>query len=128
EGSSGGMIWIGPGGTFTPLHHDLTNNLLVQVAGRKQVILLPPADTPNLHNDVHVFSAISDVFDPALDRVCYPQIDALRKYEIILEPGEALFLPLGWWHQVRSLDFSISMTFTNFRWPNEGYRGHPVAP
>ncbi|MFA7604870.1 MAG: cupin-like domain-containing protein [Novosphingobium sp.] len=46
------MIWIGPGGTFTPLHHDLTNNLLVQVAGRKQVILLLPADTPNLHNDV----------------------------------------------------------------------------
>ncbi|WP_067733421.1 DUF6065 family protein [Novosphingobium naphthalenivorans] len=128
DGSSGGMIWIGPSGTFTPLHHDLTNNLLVQVAGRKQVILLPPSDTPKLHNDVHVFSAISDVSDPALDRGRYPQIDALRKYEIVLEPGEALFLPLGWWHQVRALDFSVSMTFTNFRWPNEGYRGHPVAP
>ncbi|MCT2398665.1 cupin-like domain-containing protein [Novosphingobium mangrovi (ex Huang et al. 2023)] len=128
EGSSGGMVWIGPAGTFTPLHHDLTNNLLVQIVGRKQVILLPPSDTPKLQNDVHVFSAISDVADPALDRKLYPHIGALRTYEIILEPGEALFLPLGWWHQVRSLDFSVSMTFTNFRWSNAGYRGHPVAP
>ena len=29
-----GMPWIGPAGTFTPLHHDLTNNLLVQITGR----------------------------------------------------------------------------------------------
>jgi hypothetical protein len=30
-----GMLWIGPAGTFTPLHFDLTNNLLAQVVGSK---------------------------------------------------------------------------------------------
>jgi len=44
---------------------------------------------------------------------------------VVIEPGEALFVPIGWWHQVESLDFSVTMTYTNFRWPNDGYRGHP---
>ena len=31
------FFWMGPAGTVTPLHHDLTNNLMVQVAGHKRV-------------------------------------------------------------------------------------------
>jgi mannose-6-phosphate isomerase-like protein (cupin superfamily) len=34
--------------------------------------------------------------------------------DIVLEPGECVFLPLGWWHWVKSLDVSISLSFTNF--------------
>ncbi len=40
-----GMMWIGPAGTFTPLHHDLTNNLLVQLVGRKVVLMAAPGET-----------------------------------------------------------------------------------
>jgi hypothetical protein len=38
--------------------------------------------------------------------------------ETIIGPGEAIFLPVGWWHQVEALDLSASMSFTNFRRPN----------
>ena len=31
--------------------------------------------------------------------------------EGILEPGDGLFIPLGWWHYVRSLDMSFSVSF-----------------
>jgi len=37
-----GMVWIGPKDTFTPLHHDLTNNLILQIVGRKRIILAAP--------------------------------------------------------------------------------------
>ena len=37
-----GFFWLGPRGTLTPWHHDLTNNLLVQVMGRKRVRMAPP--------------------------------------------------------------------------------------
>jgi ribosomal protein L16 Arg81 hydroxylase len=35
-----------------------------------------------------------------------------------LEPGEAIFIPVGWWHHVKSLEVSISVSFTNFVFPN----------
>ncbi len=34
--SPGGFFWFGPAGTITPFHHDLTNNLMAQVIGRKR--------------------------------------------------------------------------------------------
>ncbi len=31
------FFWMGPAGTVTPVHHDLTNNFMAQVIGRKLV-------------------------------------------------------------------------------------------
>lgn len=122
----GGMIWIGPKGTFTPLHHDLTNNLLVQVTGRKRVILAAPGETPKLSNSTHVFSDIPDLTANDLDLSNHPRLRDVRLLDIILEPGEALYIPVGWWHQVNALDFSVSITYTNFRWPNDAFQDHPT--
>ncbi len=117
----GGMVWIGPKGTFTALHHDLTNNLLVQVTGRKRVILAAAMELPKLYNDKHVFSTIRDVSDPTIDPNAFPLLRDVHFHEIILEAGQALFIPVGWWHQVTSLDFSITITYTNFKWKNDAY-------
>ena len=119
------MIWIGPGGTFTPLHHDLTNNLLAQIVGRKRVIMAAPNETPKLYNDLHVFSEVANLADPGLDLDEFPRLSQVRTLDLILEPGEMLFLPIGWWHQVEALDFSVSMTYTNFVWRNDSYLDHP---
>ena len=120
-----GMMWIGPEGTFTPLHHDLTNNLLVQLRGRKRILLCAPAESGKLYNDHHVFSRIADLRAPDLDMKRYPLLENIRFHEIVLDPGEILFLPVGWWHQVLALDFSISATYTNFCWPNDAWETYP---
>jgi len=122
-----GMMWIGPAGAFTPLHHDLTNNLFVQVVGRKRMKLLPPTQVGRLYNQTHVFSEISDLDGEAVRQGLFPHLEGASIYEIDVLPGEVLFIPLGWWHQVRALDFSISMTFTNFHWPNDAAASYPVA-
>ena len=120
-----GMMWIGPMGTFTPLHFDLTNNLLAQVLGSKRLVLLPPSETPRLYNRRHVFSDVHDITDPdRLDR--YPLARDAISFEVDLEAGDLLFIPLGWWHQVTALDFSVTLTYTDFRWPNEGHRSFPA--
>ena len=124
-GEAAGMMWIGPAGAFTPLHHDLTDNLLVQLVGRKRVIIASPAETAKLYNSFDVYSDIPDLTDPGLDLSRYPRLADIRLMDVTLAPGEALFLPVGWWHQVQALDFSVSMTYTNFVWPNMGHETYP---
>jgi hypothetical protein len=121
-----GMLWIGPGGTFTPLHFDLTNNLLAQVVGTKHLVLLPPSETGKLANTTHVFSEVHDITDP--DRLAlYPAAASARQFEVVLEPGDLLYIPVGWWHQVVSEDFSAMLTYTDFLWPNDAYERFPVG-
>jgi hypothetical protein len=119
-----GMMWIGGQGTFTPLHHDLTNNLLLQIVGRKRVLLVGPDATPRLYNDHHVYSQVRDLLEPGIVNR-YPKLEGLYVHQVTLNPGDALFIPLGWWHQVSSLDFSVTITHTNFRWPNDFHSTHP---
>jgi hypothetical protein len=120
-----GMMWIGPAGTTTSLHHDLTNNFIGQLVGRKRLQVLPAAEVGKLYNHQHVFSRIADLEDPSLDAAQWPRLPGAHVYEVILEPGEIMFMPLAWWHQVKSLDFSVTVTWTNFRWPNDGYATYP---
>jgi hypothetical protein len=120
----GGMLWIGPEGTFTPLHFDLTNNLLAQITGRKQLVLVPPSESSKMAHHRHVFSEVHDLTDPAcLAR--HPQAAGVRHFEVEIGPGDLLYIPVGWWHQVRSLAFSTMLTYTNFRWPNDAWETFP---
>lgn len=118
-----GMPWIGPAGTFTPLHHDLTNNLMVQLIGRKRILLAAPGETPRLYNDEHVFSAVEDLENFDVEKFPLARDAAVQTVE--LQPGDVLFLPIGWWHQVEALDLSITLTQTNFRWPNDAFMTYP---
>ena len=119
---SGNLLWFGPKGTFTPLHHDLTNNMLVQIYGRKKVTLIPAMQVPNLYNDRGVYSKADY---PHFDPLRYPEMKKITPVDLILNPGDALFIPLGWWHCVESLDVSISVSFTNFNAPNMFFKRFP---
>ena len=108
-------FWMGPKGVFTPLHHDLTNNMLVQVYGTKKVTLIPAWQVPWLYNDLHVYS---EVDFPNFDLKNHPLMQHVTPVEVNIEAGDALFIPIGWWHCVNGLEKSISISFTNFNAPN----------
>ncbi|MGL5082972.1 MAG: cupin-like domain-containing protein [Microcoleaceae cyanobacterium] len=109
------FFWFGPAGTITPLHHDPVNLVLAQVLGRKRIQLIPPQQTPYLYNHLGVFSKV-DLDNPDYQK--YPLFRHIKPIEVILEPGEVIFIPVGWWHHVKSLDISISVSFINFVFPN----------
>ena len=111
-----GFFWLGPPGTVTPFHHDLTNNLLVQVIGRKRLLIASSYQTPDMRNHRHVYSHWTGK-DFAPDAPAAP--GKPRLIECMLEPGEAIFLPIGWWHYVEGLDMTVSLSFTNFIWRND---------
>lgn len=81
---------------------------------------LPPSEARWLANHRYVFSAVHDIESPEhLAR--FPQANAARRLIVDLGPGDLLYIAVGWWHQVRSL----TLTYTNFPWPNDGYQGFP---
>jgi ribosomal protein L16 Arg81 hydroxylase len=110
-------LWIGPAGTITPLHHDTTNILFCQIHGRKRIDLVSPQETALLVDPLHGFyspvelDALADARHPALREMLVKRVD--------LAPGEALYIPAGWWHRVTALDASISFSLLGFRRPND---------
>ena len=115
------FFWFGPGGTVTPLHHDVVNVLFVQMYGRKRITLIPSLQTHRMSNQVSVYSEV----DLNGDKSQHPQFDGATRFEVLVEPGEALLIPVGWWHHVEALDTSISLSLTNFVYPNNYEWQHP---
>lgn len=109
-------FWFGPAGTVTPLHHDTLMLFHTQIVGRKRWRFISPLETSKLYNYVGVFSPI-DIDQPDLAR--YPMFANVKVLDVVVEPGETVFLPLGWWHHVTSLDVSLSFSFSNVTVPNE---------
>ncbi len=104
----GVSLWVGPAGTVTPPHFDPHNVLLVQVQGRKRIRLAPRLRAP-----LHVVLSGFYLAEP-LDQVFSPE----AILTVVLEPGQALFVPVAWFHEVTALDPSITLSFLNFVWPN----------
>jgi hypothetical protein len=109
-------FWFGPAGTVTPLHHDTIMLCHTQIVGRKRWRFVSPLQTPLLYNHFDVYSPI-DLDRPDLGR--YPLFASATVLDVVVEPGETVFLPLGWWHQVRSLDVSLSFSYSNIAVPND---------
>jgi len=111
-----GYFWLGPAGTLTPFHHDLTNNFMAQVIGRKRVLLIPAHQLPLTYNHLHCYTPVDG---NAIDYERFPLLKDATIQEVILHPGELLFLPIGHWHFVEALDVSCTMSFTNFVFDND---------
>jgi len=100
--------WLGGPGTVTPLHHDgARHNLLCVVAGRKYVRLYPPGATteralrplPPPHGNA---SGLAPLLDTPEAAAALASLDAGAMADVMLGPGQALYVPPGWWHYVSS--------------------------
>lgn len=114
----GGFLWYGPAGTLSATHHDLTNNLMAQVIGRKRVKIVAPNESAHMYNHHNRYSLVN-LEEP--DFEAYPDAKGITILDTEIGPGDLLFLPVGWWHSVRALDVSFTFTFTNFIWGDNDF-------
>ena len=49
----------------------------------------------------------------------FPQYRLAQVIDYEIGPGDLLFLPVGWWHYVKGLSISMTLTFTNFVFDND---------
>ena len=102
--------WVGPAQARTGLHHDLLDNLAMLVTGAKRFYLAPPGS-------VEQAGAVSDKHDrwAVLARLGIDELATRLRgrhtlYRVDLAPGDALYVPHGWWHEVVNLQASILLS------------------
>src|SRR6187402_1803773 len=111
-------IWLG-NRTIATAHYDMSNNIACCLVGRRRFTLFPPEQVANLYPGPleptpggQVLSMVN-INAPDLDR--YPRFAAAAAGEVAeLEPGDLLFYPALWWHQVEALDGFNAMI--NYWW------------
>ena len=108
-------LWIGTGGTRTPLHFDSYSNIFVQLVGVKYIRIYSADETPRLYvskrESFGLQGNMSDVDCEHENFDCFPLARDAKFQEVILFPGDALHIPSRAWHYVRSLTTSISVNF-----------------
>jgi hypothetical protein len=101
-------LFISGKGARTRLHRDPFNSnaILCQFYGEKKILLYHPDQAGYVMNN----GAFVDIENPDYDQ--FPDFSrASCAYEDILAPGEVIFFPGGWFHDVKCLSDSISITW-----------------
>lgn len=122
-------LWAGNAVTAAT-HYDMSDGVACVVAGRKRFTFFPPEQLPNLYIGPldlapgGLPTSMVRLASPDLER--YPRFtEALAAAEVAeLEPGDAVFIPNMWWHNVESLD-PVNL-LVNYWW-FESTRG-PASP
>lgn len=102
-------FWIGPARTVTPLHCDYDDNIFAQIWGSKRIFLAPPHHDEFLYPSEANAILFGSPFNPeAPDYETFPLARHATMIECTVTPGDMLYVPAGWYHQVRALTFSLS--------------------
>lgn len=101
-------LWFGSKGTDSGVHWDTESNILAHIYGRKRAILFAPSDSRYLcpYRSQIRWSPFN-AFEP--DFTLFPNARNATPYQVDLNPGDAIHIPRGWWHQIISLDTAISI-------------------
>ncbi len=123
-------LWIGNEGIVSA-HYDGADNLACVVAGRRRFVLFPPDQTGNLYPGPLNFTpagaptSMVDLNNPDYGRYPHFKTAIANAYSVELEPGDAIFIPMLWWHHVESLEKVNGLM--NYWWNGSSAPG-AVAP
>jgi hypothetical protein len=123
-------IWLGTE-SVAAAHYDQPKNIACCVLGKRRFTLFSPDQIKNLYpgplspTPGGQVVTLADLSNPDFTR--FPRLkDALENaYVVDLEPGDALYYPSLWWHEVEAFDRFNAMV--NYWWMEaEPYLGNPL--
>lgn len=106
-----GYMFFGSKGITVRIHQDIDMSgvLLTQFHGRKKVVLVSPQYSDLLYR--LPFNTYSLVNLDKPDYKKYPGLEYVEASECVIEPGDALFMPSGYWHYITYLDGGFGVSY-----------------
>lgn len=112
------MLFTGGQTSITHMHFDIdvSHILHTQFMGKKRVLLFPNKEQHKLYRKpFEVLSMVdfSNYYDAENSKVDYDKFPALKEangYEVILDHGDTLFMPAGFWHHMEYLESGFAMS------------------
>lgn len=121
------MLFTGGQGSITHMHFDidLSHILHTQFAGRKRVLLFPNDQRDKLYRKPFEVLSLVDFSGYAEgkkmpDYEKFPALKYAEGYDLILNPGETLFMPAGYWHHMEYIDSGFAMSLRALQKPLTG--------
>lgn len=110
------MLFVGGKGSVTHMHFDidLSHILHTQFMGRKRVLLFPFEEQHKLYRkpwEVLSLANFEGYHQPGkLDTTNFPALELANGYEVILDHGDTLFMPAGYWHHMEYIESGFAMS------------------
>ncbi|CAK9028893.1 Bifunctional peptidase and arginyl-hydroxylase JMJD5 (JmjC domain-containing protein 5) (Jumonji C domain-containing protein 5) (L-arginine (3R)-hydroxylase KDM8) (Lysine-specific demethylase 8) [Durusdinium trenchii] len=109
-------LWMSNGGTMSVLHNDDGENFLMLLDGTKSVMLVHQDDAPNIYAHIAKVRGTSPVRQDFVDLVMFPRFGNITWLHGEIGPGDILFIPHTYWHQVNSKGRNLAL---NIWWSHE---------
>jgi ribosomal protein L16 Arg81 hydroxylase len=108
------MLFVGGQGSITHMHFDIdmSHILHTQFAGKKRVLLFPHKEKNKLYRKPWEVLSIADFanYSSSFDYENFPAVKKANGYEVILEHGDTLFMPAGYWHHMEYIEAGFAMS------------------
>ncbi len=106
-----GFMFFGGKDTTVRIHYDIdmSNVLHTHFGGKKRVILIAPEYSEFLYRLPFNTYSLVNFDNPDYDK--FPALQHVKGYEIVLEAGDTLFMPSGYWHYMTYLEGSFSVSY-----------------
>ena len=115
------FTFFGCKGSTTPLHYDIDMGQVFHtvIRGRRRVRLFAPDQSRSLYKHPFTVRSYVDLDDP--DPAVWPALARAKGHEVVLEAGQTLYMPPGWWHEFHYLEAGIGVSL---RAPGSGIGQH----
>ena len=110
------MLFTGGASSITHMHFDIdmSHILHTQFCGRKRVLMFPYQEQYKLYRKPWEVLSLADFsnyyIDGKVDYEKFPALKLAEGHDFILEPGDTLFMPAGYWHHMEYLDSGFAMS------------------
>lgn len=104
------FLFFGPKNSFTRMHQDIdmSNVFLTQFTGKRRVVLFAPDQSPFLYKLPFNVHSMVDITRP--DYVAFPALKFAKGYDSVLEHGDTLFMPSGYWHHIEYIESGFGLS------------------